>query len=115
MGALLIVCYPAILRYILLAVYASIYSLIITTAGCALLRNTTYNLLTRVEVDGTKEFDFIIGVDLIKDMGGEENKVVDDLLRAELSKREYCKNGYIVTSRGTYQGGGYLLFRGRCK
>lgn len=108
-------CYSVILRYFLLAFYALIHSLIITTAGCALLRNTTYNLLTRVEVDGTKEFDFIIGVDLIKDMGGDENKVVDDLLRAELSKREYCKNGYIITSRGGFQGGGYLLFRGRCK
>ena len=104
--------YPVVPK--LSALFALICGLVITTLGCAMAKNTTYNLLTRVEVDGTKEFDFVIGADLIKDLGGDENKVVNDLLRGELYKRQYCERGYAITFRGVSQGGGYLLYKGRC-
>lgn len=98
-----------------IAIVALFFAITITATGCAAFRNTTYNLLPRVGLDGTKEFDFVIGVDLIRDLGGNEDLVVDDLLRAELEKRQYCKNGYVITDRGVFQGGGYLLYKGRCQ
>jgi len=86
----------------------------LAVSGCAILRNTTYNLLTRPSSSGANEFDFVIGVDLIKDLGGDEDKVVADVLHTELNRRQYCPKGYELTFRAFAQGGGYLLFRGRC-
>lgn len=101
-------------KLIMLSVFTLFLGVAGIASGCFATRSTTYNLLARVGVNHPQEFDFVIGVDLITDSGGDENKVVHNLLFAELSKRNYCRDGYVLTSRDFSQGGGYLLFRGYC-
>ena len=93
---------------------SSLVIAVILIAGCSIFRSTTYNLLTELDSSGTQVFDFVIGVDLIKDLGGDEDKVVSDLLLTELKKHRICLRGYKIISRHVHHGADYLRYRGHC-